>query len=175
MNCSPRAARSGSFCRSSRLPCGGPYSALCPINLLRRQALSLARPLPSILSAGSGTPPLFEDFAGTTGLSDFPPPCIAVVSLWVHGADLRFSAGRRRDLPASVGETDVSPREVLACVHGVSDPAGPESLSHVERPVLPSAKIEKPRRPGGVHFGVQWPARTYPCQRFEIILANAPA
>src|SRR5579862_3849445 len=105
-DCSSRAARTGSCRRSSRLPCGGPYSALCPINLFHRQALSLARLLPSILSAGSGTPPLFEDFAGTTSLSDFPPPCIAVVSLWVHGADLHLSAGRRRDLPASVGETD---------------------------------------------------------------------
>jgi hypothetical protein len=132
----------GSCCRSSRLPCGGLYSALCPINLVHRQALSLARPLPSILSAGSNVPPLFEDFAGTTGLSDFPPPCIAVVSLWVHGADLCRGAGQRRDLPASVRETDVSPREVLACVHGVFDPAGPGLLSLNEQPVLPSAKVE---------------------------------
>ena len=35
----------------------------------------LARPLPSIPSA-PGCPALFGDFAGTTGLSDFPCPFI---------------------------------------------------------------------------------------------------
>ena len=41
----------------------------------------MARPLPSVPSA-AGCPALFGDFAGTTGLSDFPCPFIIGVCPW---------------------------------------------------------------------------------------------
>src|SRR6266852_4799948 len=41
----------------------------------------LARPLPSIPSA-AGCPTLFEDFSGTTDLSDFPGPFVIGVRPW---------------------------------------------------------------------------------------------
>src|SRR5579872_324251 len=80
-------------------------------------SLSLAKPLPSIPSAGSDTPPLFGNFAGTTGLSDFPCPCIAVVPPLSsrHGPEpvLRSDAGspgfRVRCLRACMGSA--TPRE----------------------------------------------------------------
>ena len=58
--------------------------------------LSLARRLSSIPSAGSGTPPLFGDFIGTTNLSDFPHSCVAVVPLSGsrHGPALKAQAKR---------------------------------------------------------------------------------
>ena len=47
----------------------------CVRNLCRYSGFPLARPLPSTPSA-AGCPALFEGFAGTTGLSDFPCPSI---------------------------------------------------------------------------------------------------
>jgi len=66
---------------------------------------------PPTPQAGSRLP-LFTGFAGTMGLSDFPPPYIAVVS--------RYGFTARTCAEAQVGGgISRLPRKVLACVHGV--------------------------------------------------------
>ena len=58
----------------------------CVRNLFCWGGFPLARPLPSIPSA-AGRPALFGDFAGTTGLSDFPCPFIIGVCPWTSRHD----------------------------------------------------------------------------------------
>ncbi len=79
----------------------------------------MARPLGSTLSADRGAPPsLFERFSATISLSDFPPPCIAVVLLsdsqrgpWGHPPGVRGGISRL-------------PCKQLPYVHRVSGPRG---------------------------------------------------
>ena len=84
-----RSLGAGVFVRMRRRLVFGPALVAGPIRLGVRSLfcqpeLPLAKPLPSIDSAGSarvaGTP-LFADFFGTMGLSDFPCSCIDVVLL----------------------------------------------------------------------------------------------
>jgi hypothetical protein len=87
----------------------------------------LARPLPSAPSADdAATPPLFEGFLGTMGLSDFPPSFIAVVP--------RSGSRRGRRLPA-VANDGISQflRLELASMRGVFDLAGPDRLWPLSR------------------------------------------
>src|SRR6516162_5002319 len=81
----------------------------------------LVKPLPSIPSA-SGFPELFEDFLGTTGLSDFPCSFIVGVRLWTS---------RRAPVLLPPDEHGISrfPGEMLSYVHGVYDRAGPRHTS----------------------------------------------
>ena len=81
----------------------------------------LVRPLPSVPSA-AGCPALFEDFTGTTGLSDFPCSFIVGVRLWTS---------RRAPVLIPPGEYGISrfPCEVLPYVHGVFDREGPRHTS----------------------------------------------
>ena len=105
--------------------------------------------------------PLFAGFAGTTGLSDFPPPCIAVVSRRGFTARTCEHTGRERDLPAS-GRRLVSPfaRCLRACM-GSSTPRDPDRSRMTSDLVLPSASVESLGFPENTISGLNGqPART---------------
>ena len=138
----PRAWPGGSRCRS-----WGRAKPFLTRLWVRSTCFAVGRslwpgPFPPPTPRADSRRPLFAGFAGTTGLSDFPPPCIAVVSLC--GFTARACAG------AQVGcGTSRLPREVRACVDGASDPAGPGSLWRNERPGVAFGICKEPRRPGG--------------------------
>ena len=61
-------------------------------------------------------------------------------------------------------------------MHGFFDRAGPPGSSRVTLPtVLPSAPVNSVGTPNHPDFAAQWPAYTYPCQRFTDALTNASA
>ena len=97
--------------------------------------LPSAGPLPSTPSAAGGAPPaLFGGFAGTMGPSDFQPPYITVVPFrfTARAAAALRTEGRQRSAAGSPGfriRRRFPPREVPACVHGVSDHAEPGRFS----------------------------------------------
>ena len=65
--------------------------------------------------------------------------------------------------------------EVLACVHGVFDPAGPSRSCLASDLVLPSTFEKSLGIPDVDLSELNSPARTYPCQRFDCTLAGASA
>ena len=72
---------------------------------------------------------------------------------------------------------------MFARVHGVSDRAGSmRCLANAALTVWPSAYLHNlgtpdlPHLPArGMYYAAQYPARTYPCQRFAHTLANVHA
>ena len=86
-------------------------SRCCARCLVCCREFPLARPLSSIPSAGRGAPPpLFGDFPGTTGLSDFPRPFIVVLLPW----DLRRGP-RHHPLGPAVGSPDFRAKHFHTC------------------------------------------------------------
>jgi len=99
----------------------------CVQNLVCSPGFPLTKPLPSGHSARRGCPPpLFASFAGTMGLSDFPPPFITDVLL----SDSPCAPCLRG---AANGGTSRVPRKVFRCVHGVCDHAGSGRASRWRR------------------------------------------
>jgi hypothetical protein len=96
-------------------------------------------PFPPPAPPTSSRLPLFAGFAGTTDLSDFPGSCIAIVPLWVHDADPSHTARAESGTSRLPDERVVLSCEVLACVHGVFDPAGPGRSRLASDLVWPSA------------------------------------
>ena len=127
-----------------------------------------ASPLPSILSAAVALA-LFENFSGTTGLSDFPRSFI-----------LGFVLGTSQNGPPTCVDKRGTSRflfEMCPYVHRGCDRAG---LQHSSRSRctgcgLPlgtmSVGVPKFRMFSRFYF----PARTFPCQRFDDALASIPA
>ncbi len=131
----------------------------------------MARPLGSTLSADRGAPPsLFERFSATISLSDFPPPCIAVVLLsdsqrgpWGH-------------LPGVRGGISRLPCKQLPYVHRVSRPRGGGIvLAIANGSMLPSDPTTTSAPRSHFPFAAHYLARTYPCQRFACTLTSTHA
>jgi len=124
---------------------------LCPGPvLLSRVPLSSASPLPSIPSAGgvAGTPPVFGDFPGTTGLSDFPRPFIAGYRApWA-----RPHCGPRCHPRSNVGSPGSRTRCLNACTGSLTaqGPAGTRDIAptDVAFPDPPPGRLPSHSREG---------------------------
>lgn len=126
----------------------------------------LVRLLPSIPSA-TGCPALFGDFAGTTGLSDFPCPFIIDVRPWTSRHDPQL-------LPLWVDmESSGSRARCVRTCMGSLTARVPSHLAISMRRVEPSASPYSVGTPGG-RFNTR-PARAPPCQRFDAALAGRSA
>lgn len=183
-SCLGSNARRSSFVRGRHGSCGrSSGTGTCHSSLLGTESnrpvlpsdLSSTRPLPSISSAGGTSPPSFGDFAGTMGLSDFPRLCVAVVSLVGSRRGPGTNSQVRGGISRLPYERVVLSCEVLACVHGVFDPAGPSRSRLASDLVLPSTFEKGLGIPDVDLSGLNSPARTCPCQRFDCTLTSAPA
>ena len=121
-------------------------------NLCRYSEFPLARPLPSIPSAAEappftgGRPTLFGDFAGTTGLSDFPCPCIIGVCPWTfrHGPQYH-------PLRADTGSPGSRARCFRTCT-GSLTARGLDASRDIDAPSVAFRLLLRRRRPGGRVF-----------------------
>ena len=138
-------------------------SRLCIRSAFCSGRFPLARPLPSIPSA-AGRPALFEDFVGTTGLSDFPCPFIIGV---------RLSTSRCGPLLwANKGSPGSRTRCFRACT-GSLTARGPGASRDIDAPDVAFRFSSKRRHPGGSFFrgsipGPHVPLSTLhlrPCER----------
>ena len=129
----------------------------------------LVSPLPSTTSsAGASAPAPFGGFAGTMGLSDFPEPCVIGVRLAAsrHGPQLH-------PLRAPLGSPGSRAWWFRACTGSVTA-RGPERLALATHPVWPSASPYSVGTPES-SFAAEYPARPFPCRRFDAALAGAAA
>jgi len=126
----------------------------------------LASPLPSTPSA-TGRPALFGGFVGTTKLSDVPRSCIIAVRPWTSQCGRRCSSS-----PATAGPPGSRTRCVRACT-GSPTARGPgapceSGASGVafRLPIRRRHPEVATARAVGHPFAAQYPACTFPCQRF---------
>ena len=95
----------------------------------------------------------------------------------VHRRRASLDFPTRPAAPSVAGELSTSrfSCEVFPYVHGVSDRAGPGRISRYRcvrwcLPLLPTTSASRSEP----SFAAQYPARTYPCQRFDAPLAGTP-
>ncbi len=118
----------------------------------------LVRPLSSTFSATrDASPALFEGFLGTMGLSDFPPPCIAVVLN-------RFTARTSSPLPVEAGRRDlpVPAREACIRARGLRPRGAEAALANSETAPCCLPQMRERRRPSDSFSRLNSPARIPP-------------
>jgi hypothetical protein len=112
-------------------------------------------------------PTLFEDFVGTTGLSDFPGA--------VHRRRASYAFPTRSAAPSARDSDLPFPRMVYPSMHRVSDRAGAGYLALATHPVWPSASPYSVGTSAEVCFAAQYPARPFPYRRFDSVLTDYAA
>jgi len=130
--------------------------APCPGRVLL-SAFSLPRPLSSTASA-TGKPALSGSFGGTTGLSDFPRPCISGLRPWPSpsGPPCHHNGGQPWDLPG-LAHGDSVRAQVLR-------PRGVRQQLAITLPAIwPSAYKHDVGTPNRLISRLNSPAHTYPC------------
>ena len=129
----------------------------------------LVRPLPSTASA-AGCPALFGGVCGTIKRSDFSRSCIIGVRLSTSRC-----ARRRSRLPRTARSPGSRTRCFRACT-GSSTARGPIAPRGSGALDVAFRFFPQRRHPGVVmNFAAQYPARTFPCQRFADAVAHADA
>src|SRR5207253_253419 len=139
-----------------------------------------ARPLPSIPSAADASA-LFGDFVGTTGLSDCLGPFIVGVCPWTSRRGppphqrraIRGSPGSRARCFRTCSGSLTARSLGASCVGDAPSVAFRFSLQRRQAThrVWPSASpysVGAPER----DFAAEYPACTFPCQRFTLVLAD---
>ena len=104
---------------------------------------------------------MFRRLPGTMSLSDFPRPFIGVVLLWDSP---RGPLGHH---PAAKHGTSRLPKEMFPYVFAASDRAEPDKrVTLAASPISPSTSTDRVGTPKERAVATQYPARTYPGQRF---------
>jgi hypothetical protein len=138
----------------------------CVRNAVVCSVFSLAGRLPSVSSA-SGRPAWFRHFFGSTRPSDSPSACMLDLSSWPSPTGPPHEP--RRALMGSPGS-----RAWSVCAYLRSQTARGPSSARTIAPVGVAFRLAERRRHADLdYFATQYPACTYPGQRFDGSLATS--